>query len=84
MLVRAVHAVHKAVRNGRTHFHGVNKEKCSKLFEAMKMVDPVVDDGCEEPALDVCVRPDEVCGFVEQMAQISLPATMFQLTEEEG
>lgn len=83
MQVRVDQAVHKAVRDVATHSQGVQEEIRSKLSEAVRTVAPVVGGACEEPAAEVVVRPEDVCGSDEPMAQIGLPARAVELTEEE-
>lgn len=75
-------AVHKAVRDTTTHHQGMHKEVRSKLFESAEIVVVVVNDVCEEPASEECVRQDDVHGSDEPLAQISFPNSVVGITEE--
>lgn len=56
MQMRVYRAVHKAMRDDTTHIKGVQEDVPSKLFEAVEIAVSVVDDACEETALEVVVE----------------------------
>lgn len=54
-----------------------------KLSQAVKIVAPVVDNACGEPASKVDVRPEDVGGSYEPFAQMGLPGWVIEMTEVE-
>lgn len=53
------------------------------FYEAVRIAGPGVDGACGGTASNATVKPEDVCGSDELIAQMGTPARVVTVTEEE-
>lgn len=81
--VRLIQAVQKAVCDVAIRNQGVQNEVRSKFSTGLEIGVSIIDDACEESALEVRVRLKDVCSLDEPILQMGSSARVVWMTGDE-